>query len=166
MSKAKPQNVKSVNNVVEKKEDIPEKVAALSGGRMGLAEAERTYHVATSVAGTPFKHALKPEYWANYGTQLRPFDIIEFRSEEGTYWAQLLVVDCGNNWASVEVLVQKNLTKIKEDKLNLFGCEVSYSGAVDQYRVVRESDKKVLSRGNRSMEAAVKWLTENKQVAA
>lgn len=156
-----------------KKEDKPQetpqvkpngehKISPLPGGRFGPAESMRNCHLANVPAGTPFEDVLSPEFWKNYSPQLRPFDHIEIRAEDGKYWADVLVTDVGHGFAIVETINHKELSTIKEDRVSILGFTAEWGGTVDKYRVIRDSDKVVMSKSHPSIDKAVSWIATNK----
>ena len=149
-----------------KSEKSGKSISALPGGRLGPAESKRNSYTATTVGGTPFEDALQPGYWRNYTNLIKPWDIIEVRAEDGVFWALLLVVDVSPSSVVVETIFKKDLSSVKQEAIELMGCEVGWNGAVDRYRVVRKSDSRVLSKDHPSMASAVNWLTQNSRLVA
>jgi hypothetical protein len=54
-------------------------------------------------AGTKIEDVLQPQYWAHVAGQLGPYTRIEVL-ETGEWMLELLVINCGRNWAKVQVL--------------------------------------------------------------
>ena len=73
-------------------------------GRVKLAESARNYWVVTVEQGTTREEILKPEFWALVGKTFRPYDRIELRADDGTFFAEYLVLSADRAWAKVEEL--------------------------------------------------------------
>ncbi len=82
----------------------------LGAERMKGAEFERIVHVATPGHGATIDDLLKPECWAAVAPKLRPWDHVEVRAEDGTYYAELLVLACDRTWAKMHVLKYDTLS--------------------------------------------------------
>lgn len=65
--------------------------------------------------GVTIANVILPEYWLHVATKLRPTDKIEVIAEDGTWYAQLLVVNADRTWAKVFVLMHHDLTKATEN---------------------------------------------------
>lgn len=69
--------------------------APITTSRITLAEYARNIFVVTPEHGTPFEDILKPSYWLHVADtvsmRLRPYDRIEVRPEDGSYFAELIV---------------------------------------------------------------------------
>lgn len=107
--------------------------------------------------GTPFEEILRPEFWAHVTVprSFNPGDKIELYPQDGSYYAMLLVRDCGATWAKVEVLLEKKF-EAGRDPVNIdtSGYEVHWQGPVNKYVVIRLSDKAVISKGFKAKEDA------------
>lgn len=88
-----------------------------------------------------------PGFLAHVARFLRPGDIIEVRSEDLSYFAELIVHDATNTSVRVEILREKtlktaaNLGKIPE------GYRIAWGGQHEKFRVIRESDSKTIKGG-------------------
>lgn len=77
---------------------------SLNPARMQTAEYARTVHVIDLEQLVDLAHVSKPEFWAHVATKLKPWDKIEVRAMDGTWYAELLVTDCSRTWAKVTTL--------------------------------------------------------------
>jgi hypothetical protein len=82
---------------------IPEK-KRLQAGHMCLAEQRRKSWVAIPDPDTAYSEVFFPDYWETIAAKLRPFDTIEVWSDDGSYWAELLVLTAGKTQATVREL--------------------------------------------------------------
>lgn len=56
-----------------------------------LAEFKRSQHHALIPTGIKLEELAKPEFWAHVAALVKPFDRIEVRADDGSFWAELLV---------------------------------------------------------------------------
>lgn len=108
---------------------------------------------------------LDPAFWAHDAKKLRPFDEIRIRAEDGTWIADLEVLDCSRTWAKVKILriyqltsPDVALTQASEQEVKDFVAkhQVTWRGQ-HKWSIVRKSDKAVLMQGLEK-DAAALWL--------
>jgi hypothetical protein len=127
------------------------------------AEFVRHTYVVLPPAGTTLDAMLKPEYWVHVSKRLRPWDLIEVHSEDGTWFAELIVRSTGTGVARVAV---KSHIEFKDgsagmpDGVSLAGHEIKWRGRA-AWGVVRLSDAAVLKSGLATKEDGLVWLTEH-----
>lgn len=133
-------------------------------GRMKLAEFARSVHVATMPAGVDYEKALDPAFWAHVAQQIKSRDRIELWAEDGSWFADLIVVKAGRLETHVKELVKIDFdtpaTIAPPASAPSTGYHVDYGGAVDLYRVIRDADSMVMTQGL-SQTAAQQWITEH-----
>lgn len=83
---------------------------ALNGHRRKAAEFERSIHRIYPERGTLPEDLLRRDYWAHLGRELKPLDKIEAIAEDGTWYAEYLVLGCDRLWAKVHLLSSHDLT--------------------------------------------------------
>jgi len=112
--------------------------------------------------GTPFEDLLKPEYWAHVAQKLRPHTLIKVVPEDGSYWAELLVLSCDRLWAKVFVLRHHDLTAVVEDSeataSRLAEFDIQWKGPVKKHVVIRKSDSTAVADGIQTKGEAQLWL--------
>lgn len=107
----------------------------------------------------PFEDVENPSYWAHVAQKLRPMDRIEVFREDGTEWAELLVVMTDRVSAKVVVLNRVALERAAvEDSDPQYRIE--WAGPHHKFRVVRVSDKEVIQSGFDSRDLAQMSLRE------
>lgn len=121
--------------------------------------------------GTPFEALLKPDYWAHVAQKFRPHSIIKAAPEDGSYWAELLVLSCDRLWAKVFVMRHYDLQAVDSDPAAVAsladGYEVLWKGPMKKHVVVRKVDGAILQEGIQQKTDANLWLTEHlKTIAA
>lgn len=112
--------------------------------------------------GTPFEDLLKPDYWAHVAQKLRPHTLIKVIPEDGSYWAELLVLSCDRLWAKVFVLRHMDLTEVAEDPAALASrmseFDILWKGPVKKHVVVRKSDSTIVAEEIQTKGEAKIWL--------
>lgn len=113
---------------------------------------------------------LAPAYWAHDAVKLKPFDEIRVRADDGTWVANLMVLDCSRNWARVQQLALYRLTTADQSQTQAAHQEsieamvkahkVVHRGP-HKWSVVREGDKAVMAEGKGTREEAQTWLEEH-----
>lgn len=136
---------------------------ALSPERFKNAEFERQVHVANADEGTQPGDLLSADYWSHAAAQMKPWDRIEVRANDGTWFAELLVLDVSRNWAKVAML---SLTKLTSIDVSQSGAQaalpyrVEYKGPQLKWVVIRKTDQEVVHSGETSVEGATLWMNE------
>jgi hypothetical protein len=77
---------------------------AVMPGRVKTAEAARNFWVATVEQGTKREDIRRPEFWALVAKNLRPYDRIELNYDDGSVFAEYLVLSADRAWAKVHEL--------------------------------------------------------------
>lgn len=139
----------------------------LTPNRRQQTEYTNTSWTVTAEEKTPYSRVLEPDYWSNAFSGMRPYDTIRVIAEDGAYFAELLVVDCGHGWVKVKELTKIELSEVKNDKINTGDYEVAWKGPHHKWCVIRSSDNHLLKKELKSKEAGLSWITEyNKAMAA
>ena len=138
----------------------------LNVSRMKLAEFDRVVWSVIPEAGTNLQTMLAPEYWAHVADRLRPWAKIEVISEDGSYYAELLVKDCGRTWAKVVPISFIKLDQLvqSEDPTNrdvVDGFEVAFKGPKRKWSVIRLKDGEYMRQEMGSREEAALWRTDH-----
>lgn len=77
---------------------------AVMPGRVKIAEAARNYWVVTVEVGVTRDELKRPEFWSLVAKNFRPYDRLEVRADDGTYFAEYLVLSADRAWAKVHEL--------------------------------------------------------------
>lgn len=111
------------------------------------AEYKRRDLIATPEVGTSLDEMLEPAYWAHVAKQLQPWDRIDVRAADGTWFAELLVVAVANQAAKVHLLQHVDLGRPAATQVELpAGYELKARGKAG-WCVIRVSDKAVIVEG-------------------
>lgn len=131
----------------------------ISPMRWNDASFQRNIWEAIPVAETPFDAVLDPDYWMHVAKDLKQRDRIEVFCEDGSYWAELIVLNAGRLWAKVAVISHIDLTdsdKATIDDDRYAGYEINWGGPVHRFRVLKNGE--VLFSKLHDKKAAQDWL--------
>lgn len=141
-------------------------VAPLTIDRWQLSEHLFALHSITAPPGYAAEDLLRPEAWANIARNLRPGEIVQARSEEGTWFIELYVWEKGQNWALVSALRLATRPEAGPAKEPADAFEIEWRGPVKKFRIIRKSDKAELKAGFETREAANVWLADYRRTVA
>ncbi len=140
---------------------------SLTLDRLRPAEAEIRQMLVTAPEGATIDDVLKPEFWAIAGRQLKVGDEITVRADDETFYAKVLVRQCGNTWAKVHLL---HLTDLKPQDVKISGDTLPYTaewaGGHTKFRIRRASDNAIVSQGHATKAEANTWITEHMKTLA
>jgi hypothetical protein len=127
--------------------------------RVREAEFLRTDWVCTAEFGTTIEQVRDEGYFAHIAARLHAYDHIEVRVDDGTWLAQLLVLECGRNWARTHLLSFHNLTSSDVARtMSVPKVRIEWKGPHLQFCVIRKSDNQILQDKLSSEEAARAWV--------
>ncbi|API59521.1 hypothetical protein BSL82_09530 [Tardibacter chloracetimidivorans] len=115
----------------------------LSPAKLQAAEHYRTRYAAVVDDGTTVEDLQRPEFWCHVAGRMRQMDVIEVLSEDGSYFAELLVLKTGVGFAKVMLLRKVDLeTPAADDDASL--VQVQWKGPHRKHAVIRKSDGEIL----------------------
>ena len=82
---------------------------AVMPGRVKGAEFARNLWVVTVEQGTTRDDVRRPEFWSLVSKNFKPYDRIELRADDGTFFAEYLVLSADRAWARLHELSFHNL---------------------------------------------------------
>lgn len=138
----------------------------LNVARLKQADYVRTVHSAAIELGVTREDYLSREFWGHVAAQLKPNDRIEMVAEDGEFFAEVIVVACGRQWAQVaelrfiELTQHENDVRLDDTASGSGDYEVKWSNNADKWRVIRKSDKEVIHKGEATRISAENWLAE------
>lgn len=149
---AEAQQPEQVEQAVEALRDAaPLKPNALQGG-----EFARMQWVVEIEPGVDPQHLLKTEFWAHVAARLQPYHEIVARTKDRAWWAHLLVVDCGPQWASTRFISGPLRLDLSADQTSDIGEHtVAYEGLALGWTVRRKSDAAVIERNLSTRASAI-----------
>jgi hypothetical protein len=129
------------------------------------AEYSVTSYSHTPSAGEGIEDALKPEYWSHVASSLRVGNRIELLSEDGSWWAMLIVRAASKTDAVVQAL---QYVPLGADAVDLGDApyEVRWRGPKAKFGVVRKSDAEVMRDGFAVREHAEAWMVSHLRTLA
>jgi hypothetical protein len=120
---------------------------------------------ATLESGWTLDDALDPKFWSLHAQKLRRYDKIEVRTDDGAFYADLLVTQVGSGFAFVHVLQYVQLdgavTPTREQQED--GYEIRDLGPIKAWCVIRKSDAVVIREKSPTRRDAETWLGEYKE---
>lgn len=147
-----------------KKESAPLMASSLQEG-----EYQRTVYVARIPRGVRLEDVLVPSFWAHTAPKLKPYDKIELRAEDGTWYGEVIVMDSSRTWARVKPLVGPvffTTADVSESQAAETNFEVLHRGP-KKWSVIDKKNRKVYFEGGALREDAETWIkTEGQKVLA
>jgi hypothetical protein len=143
-------------------------VQPLDGARMRECEFERTVWVITAHENTKPEDLLRLEYWTNVAEKLKPYDKIEARADDGTWYAEYLVVESERLWSRVCLLNKVDLDEApKSDEARPEAeFRVEWKGPAHKWSVIRSSDSAMVKEGLGSRTEANAWVAARMKAGA
>lgn len=146
--------------------DAPKRVARpIEPNRMRGGEFIRVIYCVTAFDDTQPEDLLVPEYWAHCAQTFKPWDRIEAVANDGTWWAELVVLESGRNWTRMHLMRKHNLTTadVAQSQMDslLLAYDVKHRGPHCKWSVVRRSDKQVLHEFAETKASAEAWLNSH-----
>jgi len=144
----------------EEKRDVK-----LNHTRMKEAQFVRNLWVVTAEQGVTKEDLLKPDYWSHVSFQFRPYDRIEARCDDGTFFAEYLIMSCERTFAKVKELSFTSLTSrdVAMTQAEQSAYEYKYRGPSCMHSIIRSSDKVVMVEKLDSKQDALTWLHEHEK---
>lgn len=78
-------------------------------GRVRPAEVVRREWACTVEQGVTREDLSSPEFWSLKAREFKPYDRLEVRADDGTFFAEYLILTCDRTWAKVQELSWHNL---------------------------------------------------------
>lgn len=138
-------------------EEKPRATPMVSPNRVQAADHGRNVWLVTSETGDHPEDFLEASYWANVSKDFRPFDHVEVRTDDGTYWAEFLVLASDRTWAKLHLLREARLALVDEVETSP-EFKVLWKGPHKKFCVIRISDSSAVHEGEQEKGQAVLWL--------
>jgi len=139
----------------------------LTLGQMTQTEFSRMSWTITLDVGQKMSKLDDPNYWANIALKLRPTHQIYVFSNDGTEYAEYVVLQCSRLYAKVGQVNYKNFDEVA-DNLEDEACEyhVVWKGPNRKFEVIRKADDSAVSSGHESREDGITSMHEYLKVLA
>lgn len=118
----------------------------LSPAKLQPASHYRTRYAAVVDDGTSVDDLKRPEFWCHVANKLRQTDVIEVLPEDGSFFAELLVLKTGIGFAKVMLLRHVDLEGQETDGDSDL-VHVQWKGPHRKHSVIRKSDGEILRDG-------------------
>jgi len=140
----------------------PKPAVSIQRSALKLRESCNNSWRIVALRGTTRERLLDPSYYSVVGDMFLPYDKLHVIAEDRSYYAELLVTDCGRGYASVTELGFHPLEALLvcQDSLPS-NHQIIHLGADDLYAVKRTSDGVLLGKGFASRQAAVDFLLDH-----
>lgn len=126
------------------------------------ATFKRSVNYVTPENGTTLEEVLAPEYWVHVARQMRAGSKIEVLAQDGSYYAELLVLSTENLSAKVDLLFSKVYEKTSVADIESDGHIIRFAGAVKLHQVLRKGksgdETVVLQEGFRTKKEAQAYI--------
>ena len=159
-----------------------EKVPAtpqLDAARFKLAEAQRNVYQVVIEPGTTRKQILDPAFFAHVARELRPYYKLEIIADDGTLYAEAIVLTAERTWARIHI-TQWHPLGTKDVSLSVADAaaheknatppeilhRIEYKGPHKKWCVIRNQDGGIVREKEESKANATLWLQEWLKVTA
>jgi hypothetical protein len=135
----------------------------LTADRIKGADYLRQLYRVNVPSGVTLQDTLEGPFWAHVAAKFTVGDKLELFAEDGTWYAELIVLVSSQVHAKVGVLTFKEFSaqKVKaKDTDPLFAIE--WKGPNRKFAISRISDKAVIKEGFSDREGADDWLEANR----
>src|SRR5258708_29080309 len=142
---------------------VKPRVVSLDSHRLRGAEYERVVHGCYPPKEHTIEDLKRPEYWAAVAGKLRPWNHIEVYAEDGTWYAELLVLAVERAHAVVHVLRYDALSTSDVVFTELAGrskYEIRHTPGL-QWHIIRKADGHIVKDGMRLRDDALFALQEH-----
>lgn len=133
----------------------------LDPARFKQTEHVNTRHSVTLEEGVTLDDVMEEDFFANVAVKVLPYDHIEVRTDDGAFYAELLVISAGKTWVRTILLLKKEIQSKDEVTASFEGYDVVYKGPHKKFCVIRKKDSEMVHEGSEDKAAAIKWLTEH-----
>jgi len=132
--------------------------------RMKLAENERQDWIVNAELSHTVEDLTNPGYWAHMAAQLQPYDHIEVRAEDGSWIANLIVIQVDRSWAKVMMVSKYDLLDTEVLPSSVAKHKVEWKGPQHRFAVIRLADQVVVRNGFQTKDEANGWMREHEKV--
>lgn len=137
-------------------------MAALKLSRMNEASFWRNVWTVNPEVNTTIDEMKTEGYWAHTASRMKPWDLIEARAEDGSFYAMFIVLDTGRTWAKVHLLNEWKLENVEQPEVQVDKeYFIKFRGPQFRWSVIRTKDKAVVKENLFPKEEAIRWVNEH-----
>lgn len=126
-------------------------------GNVHVAEYARQHFRIVVPYGHTIDDVKKPEYWANVARKFNPHDLVEFVAEDGSFYAEAIVLDKGPLWAKVfiknlwdlnakaQMPVESVAVELPTEIVDETAYEVKWGGPSAKFRIHKKDTNELLA---------------------
>ena len=107
--------------------------------------------------GTTIEDVCREEFWAHFSTKFRPYDILTVFTDDGMFYARLLVISAHRAWLNVKLIEHVPLVTADVEKTQSANFEIMFRGP-RKWSIVHKSTKDVVRENIDNRDEAVKVL--------
>jgi hypothetical protein len=148
--------------------EAKKKVVDIKPSQFSLTEFQRQSITIIAKPDQSIDDVMEPGAWATVSPKVRPWDRVDVIAEDGSYIAELFVVQVSKLWVRTALVNFTDLSK--EDRSADNGKndihEVKWRGPSAKHCVVRKSDGSVISEKHESKEDAHKSMLDYEKALA
>jgi hypothetical protein len=127
---------------------------------MKLGEYARNVHTVSVPVGMSLEQVMVPSEWAHVAHQIKPKDRLELWAEDRSWFADAIVVKASRLEVHIRAVTYIDMDAVAEPVVTRKdGYHVDYGGPVDQYRVIRNGDARIMTLGLTKPEAE-QWIAD------
>lgn len=144
-------------------EKVERRVEPMGPNGLKLTEHERNSWRVIAAKGVEPADLLEPSYWQHHAGKLAPWDHIEVRAEDGSWYQELVVMDSSRAWARVAPklpVVRFTTPDVSLSQTAPSEYEVMHRGP-RKWSVIRKKDRAVMFEEGGQRDAAETWLKDN-----
>ncbi len=143
--------------------EVPRHVGALNRAHILPETAARKRWCVTPRAGLIADDLCEPAYWKHVAVELgiKPNDHVDATGEDGTWYAEYLVIHVGPQHAKLQLLKVYSLEEVSALAKKTDTHEVVWKGPAHKYVVRRLADGETIKHGFDSANAAAGWMHQN-----
>jgi hypothetical protein len=123
----------------------------VAANRFSLVETRRNIWQIVPEDGTPYELLFDKDYWAVMASELRTYDRIEVLADNGSFWAELLVLMATKTQAAVMELRKIDISTSSSTGSGAAEVEeefaVKWRGPHSKWSVIRKTDRSVVKQG-------------------
>lgn len=163
---------------MDQKKEQPANVQ-LDAGRFALAEQQRNVYQIIVEPDVTRAQMLRPEFLAHVAAKVRPYDKLEIIKDDGTLYAEAVVLQCDRTWARIHItawtdLGVKDVALTQADQQAIEAAvakssetyRVEFKGPKKLWCVIRTADSAYVREGEANKSDAHAWLAQYVAVTA